>query len=415
MSMQRARLTSAATLLAAMALASTSLPALAQDSGDINVTGTSLETMEDFTIDNFTAAFGSDLAPDGTGGLVPSFTDTTGACYFWDGTNNVEVRSNIDYDLTVDVNATSGDDVSQLTLGATNVDFAGCTAGEQAVSPMFSTATPVGLWQSDTATAQDVYSSNLGLAVLWADGPAAYDTVLTLTAQAQGVVVPIRSIVSASALAAVVATLVAVGPVSAETRLAVVPAVLDVAGPLGGTGAVESPDRGTDETTLASSVEELSTATGLPLATTWSVVRPRKLELEPGEAGTFHLDLDIPNQTDPGGHYTAVSIATTAAKEDGAQAGVSGRIVVPVLITVTGDALRPTPPALPVVDRRRGLPPDRRRVRHPHDRNDGQTHVALAGDIDIARVAANGARQPMMSSAVSIGRVCPAGPRLRRQ
>lgn len=178
---QRARLTSAASLLAAMALAAASVPTVAApDSGVINVTGTSIETIE-LTVVTGTAAFGSDLTPDGTGGSVTGYADpadpSTGACYFWDGTDNVEVRSNVAYDLLVDV---TGGDVSQLVFDNSGGSFANCTAGVSAVSPMY--ATP---WQSDGATREDVYTTNLGIEVLWTDGPLTYDTTLTLTAQAQ--------------------------------------------------------------------------------------------------------------------------------------------------------------------------------------------------------------------------------------
>lgn len=184
------RLTGAATILAATALAATALPAAAADSGDIVVTGGSVERIV-LTIPDGTAEFGTNLTPDGdasnSSDSVDAYVDgvttpSLGACYAWDGT--VEVKSNVTYDMTI----TSSASVPRLGfLTSSPTDFAGCAAGEPASANMFPAADPAGGWAFDqTRTRETVLDVSLGLQVLWADDPSATlaDTTLTVTAQA---------------------------------------------------------------------------------------------------------------------------------------------------------------------------------------------------------------------------------------
>jgi len=177
MSFRCARLSPAATLLAATALVSTSVPALAAtDSGVINVTGES-NTVIELTISDPAADFGATMTPDGAAASVPNAVDPggSGACYYWDGLENAQVRSNLAYTLSVDV---TGADVSSLLFDVGGPAWAACTAGTPAVTAMYGAP-----WQSGSATSGDLYDTNLGIEVLWGDGPAVYDTTLTLTAQ----------------------------------------------------------------------------------------------------------------------------------------------------------------------------------------------------------------------------------------
>lgn len=153
-------------------------------SGDVTVTGGSVETIE-LTIDNDEVDFGSNLSPDGT--ASDSVTDTigvltdpddpsTGACYTWAG--EVEVSSNENYFLKVTAAAAN----SQLDfLTAAPVAFADC-AGEPVDTAMFASATPAGAFTSSLPrTAQDTTDFWLGLSVLWSDAPSATAADATLT------------------------------------------------------------------------------------------------------------------------------------------------------------------------------------------------------------------------------------------
>jgi hypothetical protein len=194
MSPQRARLTSAAALMAAMALATSSLPALAQSAGDITVTGGSVARIV-LTIADDTAEFGSNLDPDGTASdstdTVTAYVDgvndpSFGACYRWDGSGRV--RSNVIYDMTVSSDA----DVPRLGfMTSAPTDYAACSFGEAArdsdAGGMFPAADPAGGWAFDqTRNGNRQHTFSLGLDVRWEDDPDANlaDTDLTITVQA---------------------------------------------------------------------------------------------------------------------------------------------------------------------------------------------------------------------------------------
>jgi hypothetical protein len=153
-------------------------------SGDVTVTGTTVETIE-LTIDNDEVGFGGNLSPDGTpsdsttdtiGVIVDPATVSTGACYTWAG--DVEVSSNEDYFLKVTAAAAN----SQLDfLTAAPVAFADC-AGEPVDTTMFASATPAGAFTGSLArTAQRTTDFWLGLSVLWSDAPSSTAADATLT------------------------------------------------------------------------------------------------------------------------------------------------------------------------------------------------------------------------------------------
>jgi hypothetical protein len=190
MSPRRTRLTSAAALLAAMALATSSLPALAQSAGDITVTGGSVARIVLTIVDN-TAEFGTNLDPDGTASdstdTVTAYVDedndpSLGACYSWDGLGRV--RSNVVYDMTI----TSSQDRPNLGfVTAAPTNYGTCAGGEPASGSMFPTNTPAGGWAFDEPRGGNKqHPFSLGLDVRWLDDPDENlaDTTLTITVQA---------------------------------------------------------------------------------------------------------------------------------------------------------------------------------------------------------------------------------------
>jgi hypothetical protein len=153
-------------------------------SGDVTVTGGSVETIE-LTIDNDEVDFGSNLSPDGTASdsvtdTIGVFTDpddpSTGACYTWAG--EVEVSSNENYFLKVTAAAAN----SQLDfLTSAPTQFSDC-AGEPVDTAMFASATPAGAFTGSLPrTAEDATDFWLGLSVLWSDAPSATAADATLT------------------------------------------------------------------------------------------------------------------------------------------------------------------------------------------------------------------------------------------
>lgn len=157
-------------------------------SGDVTVTGGSVETIE-LTIDNDEVDFGSNLSPDGTASdsvtdTIGVFTDpddpSTGACYTWAG--EVEVSSNENYFLKVTAAAAN----SQLDfLTAAPTQFSDC-AGEPVDTAMFASATPAGAFTGSLPrTAQDTTDFWLGLSILWSDAPSstAADATLTISTE----------------------------------------------------------------------------------------------------------------------------------------------------------------------------------------------------------------------------------------
>jgi hypothetical protein len=189
MSPRRTRLTSAAALLAAMALATSSLPALAQSAGDITVTGGSVARIV-LTIADNTAEFGSNLDPDGTASdstdtvtaYVDGAADPRGACYRWDGSGRV--RSNVVYDMTI----SSDVDVPRLGfMTSPPTDYLECSSGEAASGAMFPAEDPAGGFAFDqTRGGNKQHPFSLGLDVRWLDDPDLNlaDTTLTITVAA---------------------------------------------------------------------------------------------------------------------------------------------------------------------------------------------------------------------------------------
>ena len=172
----------AAALLTTATLASASLAA---DSGTIAVTGGSVSAIR-ITIPDASAAFGTNLTPDGVASnsveasaIVDGADPSTGACYSWAG--GLTVRSNQAYTLAF-VTPTAGTanaNVHFMTAAPTS--FANCTGGAA-----LSTTTPGTVVNNLTATNGRAYSFWLGLVMLWTDAPSATfgDATLTVTASA---------------------------------------------------------------------------------------------------------------------------------------------------------------------------------------------------------------------------------------
>lgn len=178
----RVRLPGAATMLAALALATTALPTVAAPNGDISVTGGS-EAVLEVSIADSSAAFPADMKPDGVHTDAEEAGDwnaAAGHCYWWDGADNLTVRSNVTYDLSVGV--TSGGSARLLfTAGSAPTNYAECVSGEPVVGGMAG-ANLVG--DGVTATAGDQYDTHFTVSVPWTAAPFTIASTVTFTASA---------------------------------------------------------------------------------------------------------------------------------------------------------------------------------------------------------------------------------------
>jgi hypothetical protein len=208
-------------------------------------------------------------------------------------------------------------------------------------------------------------------------------------------------------VAVAAAVLAGSAPASAEVTIAVSPALLELDGSAGGRGDVEVTvsNNGDEPFEIVTAVEPLQDLVDDRSAVEWSSVEPSRLRLEPGEDRTARLTLAIPDDVASGGRYATVAFSTVAPGENAGTA-VSGRILVPVLLTVEGrgDLTR-----LPVLERAAlFLEADGTLGVRAQVRNDGNAHVPIAGD---AEVAIPGTDRPGRMS-VAMGRVLPGTTRV---
>lgn len=161
--------TALATSLLAAAIAA---PATAANPENVAVTGQSTSTIT-LTISDTTAAFGTNLTPDGQASNAEGVVVATvagGTCYDWAGT--ATVSSNVAYDVEVVGDAANA---NLDWMGADPATYAACTGGTQ-----------VGTVAADLVTNQAITSSTdhsfwLGLDVKWSDGVSATLGTATLT------------------------------------------------------------------------------------------------------------------------------------------------------------------------------------------------------------------------------------------
>ncbi len=165
---------------------------------------------------------------------------------------------------------------------------------------------------------------------------------------------------------------------SAEVSLSVSPALLDLNGGAGSDGqvAITVANRGDEAIDVVTDVGPLDGAEQEPSAVEWSSVSPDRLRLAPDEETDVLYHVTIPKDAVSGGRYAAVSLSTVPPDADEG-ADVSGRIIVPVLLTVTGRGPVLREPSLDraalfvELDGRIGL--------RAEVSNAGNTHVLLEG------------------------------------
>ena len=202
------------------------------------------------------------------------------------------------------------------------------------------------------------------------------------------------------------AVLLGTSPVSAQVSIAVAPALLELQGNAGDTGRIEVniTNSGDEAFEVLTTILQLQDMTGDHSAVEWSSVSPEHLVLEPGDRRAAVYTVDIPDHAASGGRYAQIAFSTVAPGSDGVT-GVSGRILVPVLLTVhgEGDLTR-----RPILDRAAlFLESDGRLGGRVAVRNEGNVHVPLTGGFDLS------ATDPASDAhlGVAMGRVLPGSTR----
>ena len=174
------------------------------------------------------------------------------------------------------------------------------------------------------------------------------------------------------------AVLLGTSPVSAQVSIAVAPALLELQGNAGDTGHLEVNinNSGEEAFEVLTAILPLQDMIGDHSAVEWSSVSPEHLVLQPGDRRSAEYTVDIPDDAPSGGRYAQIAFSTVAPGSDGVT-GVSGRILVPVLLTVhgEGDLTR-----RPILDRAAlFLEQDGRLGGRVAVRNEGNVHVPLTG------------------------------------
>lgn len=184
-----------------------------------------------------------------------------------------------------------------------------------------------------------------------------------------------------SSLAA--ATVLVAAPATAEVSISVSPALLELDGSAGARGGVQVSvsNPGDEAFDVIASLATLPGMEGERSALEWLAVTPERLSLEPGDEGFVEFSVDIPDGVASGGRYATLALVTAPPGGD-AGTGMAGRIVVPVLLTVSGIGELTRRPN--IARSALFLEPDGRLGARTEVHNDGNVHMPLAGEVTIA-------------------------------
>ncbi|MCA9397897.1 hypothetical protein KC573_03630, partial [candidate division WWE3 bacterium] len=69
---------------------------------------------------------------------------------------------------------------------------------------------------------------------------------------------------------------------------------------------------------------------------TW-IQAPSQVTLQPGESRTIPITLSVPQNADPGGHFSAIFWGTNPPSDDDSQIAIGGRLGILILLEVSGD------------------------------------------------------------------------------
>lgn len=172
-------------------------------------------------------------------------------------------------------------------------------------------------------------------------------------------------------------------PVVGATRIAVSPSFLRLSTSAGGSGSVTIAIHNTGDVpfTIAPTVEDYPDAAAGRSAAAWIVLDPAQALVKPGEEADVAVNLTVPADAGSGGWYAAVSITTGDPASDGSSTSISGRILVPVWIAVSG--AEPIT-RLPVIERFAAvLEADGRLGYRALVHNDGNTHAFALATVSV--------------------------------
>ena len=131
-------------------------------------------------------------------------------------------------------------------------------------------------------------------------------------------------------------------PATAQLTTTVSPSVLELQGEPGATGeqAITTGIQGSEGAAVTARITPYATSVDVPSAVDWLTLDSMEATIDAGGDATFTVDIAIPEDARPGGHYAAVTLgvagtgdpATATSGEN--QASIQGRFIVPVLIRV---------------------------------------------------------------------------------
>jgi hypothetical protein len=127
-------------------------------------------------------------------------------------------------------------------------------------------------------------------------------------------------------------------PVRAAISISVSPSIVEVSGKAGATGAVElnvsnGGDESFDVAITIGPYDEVDPGLSVP---TWLTVDHTSLHADPGGRASIHVSIAIPKGELTGSRYATVAISTAPPDGQGNSTAISGKLVVPFLITVDG-------------------------------------------------------------------------------
>lgn len=128
-------------------------------------------------------------------------------------------------------------------------------------------------------------------------------------------------------------------PVRAAVRLGVTPSIVELSGNPGSSGSFELTvlNQGDEPFAIEIGAQDYDRAAPERSVPSWVEPKTTSASLAVAEQLPVSIMLTIPEDAKPGGYYATVSIATVTDTEGDNAAGISGQLLVPLLITVNGD------------------------------------------------------------------------------
>lgn len=127
-------------------------------------------------------------------------------------------------------------------------------------------------------------------------------------------------------------------PVAADVSIGVTPSLVEMTAKPGATGGqdLKISNQGSEGFDATTGLIEMRGSTAANSAVSWLTVEPPSFHIEPKKTQTVKVSVTVPDGLASGGYYALVTITTGEKEAAGNQAGISGQLGIPFLITVSG-------------------------------------------------------------------------------